>query len=66
MRCFTDADLRRGLEVVALGSDRCQTCGGDNDDFHDAQPHAFVPVDLLHLFLEAVRSSADAPSNTPP
>jgi hypothetical protein len=55
MRCFTDAMIRRGLEVVVLGGDRCLVCGGDNDDFHDAQPHAFVPVDLLDLFLEAAR-----------
>ncbi len=34
---------------------RCVVCGGENDDMHDAQPHSFVPPDVLTLFLEAAQ-----------
>lgn len=64
MRCFTDADLRRGLEVVRDGAwNRCCLCGGENDDWHDALPHSFQPIDLLDVFLAAARD--DRPPDPP-
>ena len=59
MRCFTDEDLRRGIAAVMGRGDRCAVCDGDNDDWHDALPHPFVPADLLNLFLEAARETRD-------
>jgi hypothetical protein len=53
MRCFTDAELARGLDAVIVGWNRCAVCGGENDDWHDALPHAFALPDRVNLFLEA-------------
>jgi hypothetical protein len=59
VKCFTDDQLRRGLEAVilaqALAGDRCLVCGEENTDVHDAQPHAFLTPDPLTVFLEAAR-----------
>ncbi len=57
VKCFTDDQLRRGLDAVILAHElrggRCVICGEDNDDTHDAQPHPFVRLDLVAIFLEA-------------
>ena len=63
MKCFTDDQLRRGLEAVILAhllaGDRCLVCGDENDDAHDAQPHAFLTPDRLTVFLEAARDTSE-------
>jgi hypothetical protein len=66
MRCFTDADIRRGLEAVIVNWDRCQVCDGENADEHDALPHPFQPADLLDLFLEAARDARIDPTAAGP
>jgi hypothetical protein len=62
MRCFTDDQLRRGVDAVILAhllaGDRCLVCGDYNHDAHDAQPHAFLTPDPLTVFLEAAREEA--------
>jgi hypothetical protein len=56
MRCFTDADLRRGLAAVIARWDACVVCGGRNDDWHELETHPFQPPDLLTLLLEATQA----------
>lgn len=55
MRCFSDEELRRGVQAVIALHDRCDVCGGLNDDAHQQRPHVFEGVDPLQLFLDAAR-----------
>jgi hypothetical protein len=59
VRLLLDDDIRRGLEAVLQNGNRCVVCGQENDDLHDAQPHSFVPPDVLNLFLEAAQRRDD-------
>lgn len=59
MRCFTEEELRRGLETAIQEWDRCAVCGTPNDDAHDNRPHAFQAVDVLDLFLKGASQKAD-------
>jgi hypothetical protein len=65
MRCFTDDELRRGLDTVILEWDRCTVCGGHSDQAHrdEARDHVFQPGDLIDVFLKGVSQQAepDAP-----
>ena len=63
VKCFTDDQLRRGLEAVILAhllaGDRCLVCGEENHDAHDAQAHAFLSPDPFAVFLEAASGRAE-------
>jgi hypothetical protein len=63
MHCFSETELRQGIAAVISRGDRCRICDGENDDWHDALPHPFVPADLLDLFLEAARETRDRPED---
>jgi hypothetical protein len=47
------------LAAVLAVPDRCATCGGPKAEAHDTPPHRFVPLDLVDVFLEAVRRDED-------
>jgi hypothetical protein len=61
MRCFTDDELRRGLDTVILEWDRCTVCGAHSDQAHrdEASDHAFQPGDLIDVFLKGVSQQPD-------
>jgi hypothetical protein len=57
MRCFTDAELRRGLAAVIDGADRCGTCSIHRRVHHRGVTagHVFVQADVLDVFLKGAR-----------
>jgi hypothetical protein len=56
MRCFTDEELRRGLDAVIASWNRCTVCDGLVDsEHHERSYHAFKEADVLDLFLKAAR-----------
>lgn len=61
MRCFTEAELRRGLEAVRVRGNRCTVCDGEHESAHrDRRPHhPFAWPDLVNLFLEAARDEGE-------
>jgi hypothetical protein len=54
----TDQLLRALEAVLTARSLRCRECGEENDDAHDAQPHAFLTPDPLTVFLEVASEEA--------
>ena len=61
MRCFTDDELRRGLDTVILEWDRCTVCG-THRSWHTTESlddHAFEAADLIDVFLKGVSQQAE-------
>ena len=56
MRCFTDDELRRGVDAVVDGWDRCRVCGSRVEDHRPRDAHVFDAVNLIDVFLKAARS----------
>lgn len=60
MRCFTDDELRRGLDTVILEWDRCTVCGAHGEHPSRAvSDHVCQPADLIDVFLKGVSQQAE-------
>lgn len=50
-------NLQNALITVIQSWNRCDACGGENDDAHDSLPHMFEPPDVVEVFLKELKET---------